>query len=122
MSHLRPPNERHPCSLNRTSHHCRYKINSAIWDVPSSSSTPPPLPLLIWERREVLALDANCVPYVASIDGPTKYLSLHRFARSTASRRAQGYKRANLGSEWKKPFQGASHAKGIVLEKMCDPG
>eukprot|EP00210_Caulerpa_lentillifera_P008287 g7908.t1 len=28
------------------------------------------------------------------------------------------YKKANLGSEWKKPFQGASHAKGIVLEKI----
>eukprot|EP01023_Acetabularia_acetabulum_P066063 TRINITY_DN8848_c0_g1_i1.p2 TRINITY_DN8848_c0_g1~~TRINITY_DN8848_c0_g1_i1.p2 ORF type:complete len:143 (-),score=30.20 TRINITY_DN8848_c0_g1_i1:148-576(-) len=28
------------------------------------------------------------------------------------------YKRAALGSEWKKPFAGASHAKGIVLEKI----
>ena len=27
--------------------------------------------------------------------------------------------RANLGSEWKKPFAGCSHSKGIVLEKMC---
>lgn len=29
------------------------------------------------------------------------------------------YCRANLGSEWKKPFAGTSHSKGIVLEKMC---
>lgn len=29
------------------------------------------------------------------------------------------YCRANLGSEWKKPFAGCSHSKGIVLEKMC---
>lgn len=30
----------------------------------------------------------------------------------------KAYKKSNLGSEWKKPFQGASHSKGIVLEKM----
>ena len=29
------------------------------------------------------------------------------------------YKKSHLGNEWKKPFAGASHAKGIVLEKMC---
>ena len=28
------------------------------------------------------------------------------------------YNKANLGSEWKKPFAGCSHAKGIVLEKL----
>ena len=28
------------------------------------------------------------------------------------------FNKANLGSEWKKPFAGASHAKGIVLEKI----
>ncbi len=28
------------------------------------------------------------------------------------------YKKSHLGNEWKKPFAGASHAKGIVLEKM----
>ena len=28
------------------------------------------------------------------------------------------YKKGHLGNEWKKPFAGASHAKGIVLEKM----
>ena len=31
------------------------------------------------------------------------------------------YCRSNLGSEWKKPFAGCSHSKGIVLEKMCAP-
>jgi len=30
------------------------------------------------------------------------------------------YKKSHLGNEWKKPFAGASHAKGIVLEKMWD--
>ena len=33
----------------------------------------------------------------------------------------KGYCRAHLGSEWKKPFAGTSHSKGIVLEKMCVP-
>jgi len=28
------------------------------------------------------------------------------------------YKKSHLGSEWKKPFAGCSHAKGIVLEKI----
>jgi len=28
------------------------------------------------------------------------------------------YNKSHLGSEWKKPFAGASHSKGIVLEKM----
>ncbi|KAL9675229.1 hypothetical protein QQ045_003430 [Rhodiola kirilowii] len=27
-------------------------------------------------------------------------------------------KKSHLGNEWKKPFAGSSHAKGIVLEKM----
>lgn len=30
----------------------------------------------------------------------------------------KGYKKAHLGNEWKKPFACASHAKGIVLEKL----
>merc|ERR1712097_217009 len=28
------------------------------------------------------------------------------------------YKRSHLGNEYKKPFAGSSHAKGIVLEKI----
>ena len=28
------------------------------------------------------------------------------------------YKKSHQGNEWKKPFAGSSHAKGIVLEKM----
>ena len=28
------------------------------------------------------------------------------------------FNKANLGSEWKKPFAGCSHARGIVLEKL----
>ena len=30
-----------------------------------------------------------------------------------------GYKKQNSGSKWKKPFQEASHAAGIVVEKVA---
>ncbi|GMP73964.1 hypothetical protein CsSME_00031528 [Camellia sinensis var. sinensis] len=30
----------------------------------------------------------------------------------------KAYKKSHLGNEWKKPFTGSSHAKGIVLEKI----
>jgi small subunit ribosomal protein S23e len=39
------------------------------------------------------------------------HASMHRWAD-------KGYNKSHLGSEWKKPFAGASHSKGIVLEKM----
>lgn len=29
------------------------------------------------------------------------------------------YKKANSGTKWKKPFMGASHAAGIVVEKVA---
>lgn len=32
----------------------------------------------------------------------------------------KAYKKSHLGNEWKKPFAGSSHAKGIVLEKMLE--
>ena len=31
----------------------------------------------------------------------------------------KGYKKKNSGSKWKKPFQEASHAEGIVVEKVA---
>lgn len=42
-------------------------------------------------------------------------MKTHRIAQRWADK---DYKKSHLGSEWKKPFAGASHAKGIVLEKM----
>ena len=47
-----------------------------------------------------------------------------RTARKMVNRRRQerwadkDYKKSHQGNEWKKPFAGASHAKGIVLEKL----
>lgn len=31
----------------------------------------------------------------------------------------KAYKKANSGTKWKKPFMGASHAAGIVVEKVA---
>lgn len=43
-------------------------------------------------------------------------LRLHRQKQRWADK---DYKKANFGTRWKaNPFGGASHAKGIVLEKM----
>ncbi len=47
--------------------------------------------------------------------GAGRKLKIHRRNQRWADK---DYNKANLGSEWKKPFAGASHAKGIVLEKM----
>ena len=47
--------------------------------------------------------------------GAGRKLKNHRRAQLWADK---DYKKSHLGNEWKKPFAGASHAKGIVLEKM----
>ena len=47
--------------------------------------------------------------------GAGRKLRLHRKEERWADK---DYKKSHLGSEWKKPFAGASHAKGIVLEKI----
>eukprot|EP00775_Hariotina_reticulata_P010937 gene10937-11091_t len=47
--------------------------------------------------------------------GAGRKLQIHRRNQRWADK---DYKKSHLGSEWKKPFAGASHAKGIVLEKI----
>lgn len=47
--------------------------------------------------------------------GAGRKLRVHRREERWADK---CYNKSHLGSEWKKPFAGASHAKGIVLEKM----
>jgi small subunit ribosomal protein S23e len=47
--------------------------------------------------------------------GAGRKLRLHRREERWADK---DYKKSNLGSEYKKPFAGASHAKGIVVEKI----
>merc|ERR1712114_105541 len=53
-----------------------------------------------------------------------KPMGLHTARKLKSHRREQrwhdkDYKKAHLGTKWKSnPFQGSSHAKGIVLEKV----
>ena len=47
--------------------------------------------------------------------GAGRKLRIHRREQRWADK---DYNKSHLGSEWKKPFAGASHAKGIVLEKI----
>nr|CAD1817572.1 unnamed protein product [Ananas comosus var. bracteatus] len=46
--------------------------------------------------------------------GAGRKLKTHRRNQRWADK---AYKKSHLGNEWKKPFAGSSHAKGIVLEK-----
>ncbi|KVH90489.1 hypothetical protein Ccrd_007484, partial [Cynara cardunculus var. scolymus] len=48
--------------------------------------------------------------------GAGRKLKSHRRRQRWADK---SYKKSHLGNEWKKPFAGSSHAKGIVLEKIC---
>jgi small subunit ribosomal protein S23e len=47
--------------------------------------------------------------------GAGRKLKNHRRAQKWADK---SYKKSHQGNEWKKPFAGSSHAKGIVLEKI----
>ncbi|KAG6503589.1 hypothetical protein ZIOFF_035905 [Zingiber officinale] len=47
--------------------------------------------------------------------GAGRKLKTHRRRQRWADK---SYKKSHLGNEWKKPFAGSSHAKGIVLEKI----
>ncbi|POO01594.1 Interactor of constitutive active ROPs [Trema orientale] len=47
--------------------------------------------------------------------GAGRKLKNHRIKQRWADK---SYKKSHLGNEWKKPFAGSSHAKGIVLEKI----
>merc|ERR1712153_235480 len=56
--------------------------------------------------------------------GSGKPRGIHGGRKLRVHRRLQlwadlGYKKAHSGSKWKKPFQEASHAAGIVVEKVA---
>jgi len=54
-----------------------------------------------WGKHVVWELVVSWSPTVEDKGGPTSHT-----------------KKSHLGNEWKKPFAGSSHAKGIVLEKI----
>lgn len=69
-------------------------------------------------------LFSNVFIYFVSLIGKPRGLQTARKQRN--HRRDQKwhdkhYKKAHLPSRWVKPFQGSSHAKGIVLEKVQVP-
>ncbi len=45
--------------------------------------------------------------------------STHSLFSNTHRWADKAYKKANSGTKWKKPFMGASHAAGIVVEKVA---
>nr|XP_029118162.1 40S ribosomal protein S23-like isoform X2 [Elaeis guineensis] len=49
--------------------------------------------------------------------GAAHKLKVHRRKQRWADK---AYKKSHLGNEWKKPFAGSSHAKGIILEKIIE--
>ncbi|XVE96758.1 hypothetical protein REPUB_Repub02eG0250300 [Reevesia pubescens] len=68
-------------------------------------------------RRILEELDLNgaCSKLKTRGMGAGRKLRTHRRNQRWADK---SYKKSNLGNEWKKPFAGSSHAKGIVLEKI----
>ncbi|CAI9762047.1 unnamed protein product [Fraxinus pennsylvanica] len=57
----------------------------------------------------------------SAIMGKTRGMGAGRKLKSHRRRQRwadKAYKKSHLGNEWKKPFAGSSHAKGIVLEKI----
>ncbi|OVA09919.1 Ribosomal protein S12/S23 [Macleaya cordata] len=81
-----------------------------------------------WEDRVLLLLYSS--PNLAFaveehlltvIMGKTRGMGAGRKLKSHRRRQRwadKSYKKSHLGNEWKKPFAGSSHAKGIVLEKI----
>ncbi|KAJ6901946.1 hypothetical protein NC651_019672 [Populus alba x Populus x berolinensis] len=62
-----------------------------------------------------------CIKQLIPVMGKTRGMGAGRKLKSHRRRQRwadKSYKKSNLGNEWKKPFAGSSHAKGIVLEKI----
>ncbi|CAL5389534.1 unnamed protein product [Camellia sinensis] len=60
-------------------------------------------------------------PSLSEAMGKTRGMGAGRKLKSHRRRQRwadKAYKKSHLGNEWKKPFAGSSHAKGIVLEKI----
>ncbi|KAG6596454.1 Interactor of constitutive active ROPs 2, chloroplastic, partial [Cucurbita argyrosperma subsp. sororia] len=60
-------------------------------------------------------------PVLSANMGKTRGMGAGRKLKSHRRRQRwadKAYKKSHLGNEWKKPFAGSSHAKGIVLEKI----
>ncbi|KAG6570758.1 40S ribosomal protein S23, partial [Cucurbita argyrosperma subsp. sororia] len=73
----------------------------------------------LYRRRNFTTLLED--PLLALTMGKTRGMGAGRKLKSHRRRQRwadKAYKKSHLGNEWKKPFAGSSHAKGIVLEKI----
>lgn len=69
----------------------------------------------------VTNISDDCIFFVCMSCRKTRGMGAGRKLKSHRRRQRwadKAYKKSHLGNEWKKPFAGSSHAKGIVLEKM----
>ena len=82
---------------------------------PSPSTHPPPPPPASPPPRPAHPRPSPRPRSKTRGLGAGRKLKIHRRNQRWADK---DFKKSHLGSEWKKPFAGASHAKGIVLEKM----
>ncbi|PIA25887.1 hypothetical protein AQUCO_10500021v1, partial [Aquilegia coerulea] len=77
--------------------------------------------LLLRLRSSCFLLPDSTNLILPSIMGKTRGMGAGRKLKSHRRRQRwadKSYKKSHLGNEWKKPFAGSSHAKGIVLEKI----
>ncbi|WZY74056.1 hypothetical protein YC2023_006296 [Brassica napus] len=74
------------------------------------------------QRSNLSQLQLLCSVYLAVVNmGKTRGMGAGRkLKRLRINQRwaDKQYKKSHQGNEWKKPFAGSSHAKGIVLEKI----
>ncbi|KAG2451495.1 hypothetical protein HYH02_004093 [Chlamydomonas schloesseri] len=103
-----PPPERAPVKLLR--------LIEAMWDQdparrPAAAEVAKMLMVI---RQQHLSKPSAKMGKTRGM-GAGRKLRVHRREERWADK---DYNKSHLGSEWKKPFAGASHAKGIVLEKI----
>lgn len=71
--------------------------------------------ILVFEKKRVITGDLDIAGKPRGIRTARKHVN-HRREQRWADKE---FKKAHMGTRWKaNPFGGASHAKGIVLEKV----
>ncbi|BAT10460.1 Os10g0350450 [Oryza sativa Japonica Group] len=111
----------HP-NTNLSAHHANPKsLRFATIESPSSSFLTPlsaaaVIEALLSHRRSEISRPLPPPPWGKTCGmGAGRKLKTHRRNQRWADK---AYKKSHFGNEWKKPFAGSSHAKGIVLEKI----
>ncbi|KAI6674986.1 hypothetical protein NL676_002892 [Syzygium grande] len=82
--------------------------------LPRSGHLQPLSPNFVQEPNNACSANSATMGKTRGM-GAGRKLKSHRRRQRWADK---SYKKSHLGNEWKKPFAGSSHAKGIVLEKI----